>query len=98
MDFKRIINRDGYRYRDLTKEDKRVIDGLNLALEDVDSFMADADYEMILEDKEATILEKMEAEISIKTMNDYKEYLKSTIAEYQVYLIEKQIREDEGNV
>ena len=44
-----IINKDGYRYEDLTEENKKVIDWLNNLLDDIDGFTTD--YELTLNDE-----------------------------------------------
>lgn len=87
-----IINKDGYRYEDLTEENKKVIDWLNNLLDDMDGFTAD--YELTLKDEDASILEKMEAEIALNTMKKFKEYAEAQIADYQISLIENQPEEE----
>lgn len=87
-----IINKDGYRYEDLTEENKKVIDWLNNLLDDMDGFTAD--YELTLKDEDASMLEKIEAEIALNTMKEFKEYAEAQIADYQISLIENQPEEE----
>ena len=77
---------EGYRYEDLTNENKNIIDWCKYLIDDIDGFKAD--YELGTE--EETILEKIKKEIVLETIEELKEYLKSTITEYQVSLIENQ--------
>ena len=77
---------EGYRYEDLTNENKNIIDWCNYLIDDIDGFKAD--YEM--ETEYTTTLDKMENEIAIKVIDDLKEYLKATLDGYQVSLIENQ--------
>ena len=77
---------EGYRYEDLTNENKNIIDWCNYLIDDIDGFKAD--YEM--ETEYTTTLDKMKNEIAIKVIDDLKEYLKATLDGYQVSLKENQ--------
>ena len=85
---------EGYRYEDLTDENKNIIDWCNHLIEDIEGFKAD--YEIETED--ISILEKTKNEIAIEVISNLIEYLKASVDEYQVALIENQPEEDEENV
>lgn len=85
---------EGYRYEDLTEENKNIIDWCKYLIEDIDGFKAD--YE--IETEYTTTLDKITSEIAIDTINKLKKYLEGSVAEYQISLIENQPEEDESNV
>ena len=85
---------EGYRYEDLTEENKNIIDWCRHLIEDIDGFKAD--YET--ETEYTNTLSKIRNEIAIDTINMLKEYLKASVDEYQISLIENQPEEDEEDV
>ncbi len=91
MNFERIIEKEGYRYEDLSDEHKKQIDILNCLKEDFDSFDANMDaYCDICDDD--SIISEIEMEIAEKVIEGVKHWLDSTIAEYQVNLAENENR------
>lgn len=97
MDVIRITNKEGYRYEDLTEENKAIIDWLNYLVNDIDGFEYDYTLEAQPED-ETTTLDRIKNEIVVEAIEKLKDYLKLTILEYQISLIENQPEEDENNV
>lgn len=95
MDVIRITNKEGYRYEDLTKENKDIIDWLNYLVNDIDGF--EYDYAEVQPEHETT-LDRIKNEIAVEVIEELKDYLKVTILEYQISLIENQPEEDENNV
>lgn len=78
---------EGYRYEDLTEENKNIIDTCNYLLESIDSFSVD--YEL----EEGNTLDKIKKEIALEVIEELKEYLSSLLDDIQVGLIEGQIEE-----
>lgn len=95
MDVIRITNKEGYRYEDLTEENKAIIDWLNYLVNDIDGF--EYDYAEVPRETETT-LDRIKNEIVVEAIEKLKDYLKITILEYQISLIENQPEEDENNV
>ena len=94
MDVIRITNNEGYRYEDLTKENKDIIDWCNYLVNDIDGF----EYDYAIEPEHETTLDRIKNEIAVEVIEKLKHYLEATILEYQISLIENQPEEDEDNV
>ena len=96
MDVIRITNNEGYRYEDLTNENKDIIDWLNYLVNDIDGF--EYDYSKEAQTEHETTLDRIKNEIAVEVIEKLKDYLRATILEYQISLIENQPEEDEDNV
>lgn len=92
MDVFSIIEKDGYKYDDLTDDNKKIIDGCNYLIKDIDTFEFD-DYDINVK----TTLGKIKKEISDEVILQLQEWLNGTIAELQISLIESQDNKDESN-
>lgn len=85
MDVIRIINSDGYKLEDLTKENRDIINFMRYLKGDIkdyaDSYFFDSDDSIISQIKEEIVSE------AFGNLNDW---LELQIAEYQIALIESQ--------
>lgn len=94
MDVFRIINQDGYKYDDLTDENKKVIDWCNYLIDDLKGFEFDDD-DVNCFDEDLTTIGKIKKEISDEVIEQIKEWLNTSVAEFQIVLIESQDNEDD---
>ena len=93
MNFKKIVQQEGYRYEDLTKEHKIEIDGLRWLQEDFESFEDNLDVYCDMYDDDS-ILSKIEFEIAKKVIDGVKLWIDSYIDECQVSLADSEEREE----
>lgn len=83
---------EGYRYEDLTDENKGKIDECRYLIESIEGYRED--YRLDLENEESSILDKLKSEIAIEVIDDLTEHLEATLQEIQVSLIDWQYEEE----
>lgn len=98
MDVLRIIKQDGYKYDDLTDENKKVIDWCNYLINDLYTFEYQDDDVTMVDDDELTTIGKIKKEISDDVIAQIKHWMELTVADVQISLIENQeYKDNESN-
>lgn len=92
-DFARIIEQEGYRRDDLTKENQEILSWCDSLIEELDNlknnleFLEDSDVDS---SDDLSVIGKMKKEIIINTIDKAVEWLQSHVDEIQVGLAENQ--------
>lgn len=96
MDTLNIIEKEGYRREDLSKEHQAELDAQDFIIDELDNLKNNLEFideEMCRKDFETrkeTILEKMKSEIAEKVIDKAIEWLRIQQADYQISLAESE--------
>ena len=89
MDVFRITAQEGYRYEDLTPENKTVIDGMRWLLGEMDGACAD----WTLSETGAPLHDRVYNSIALEAADHIRDWLEASILEMQISLAESQPEE-----
>lgn len=95
MNFTQLVDDGTYKKSDLSEKAQAFISGMELALEEAETFAAnliDADC-----DEESETLGKIKREIATTTIEAYKEWLQSKINEMIVVISDTEAAQEENN-
>lgn len=81
------IEKEGYRFEDLSDSHKNIINWLKYLREDFNSFSANLDTYCEISD-DGTTLSQIQMEIADKVIDGVKLWMESQIAEYQITMAE----------
>ncbi len=96
MDTKRILKNYAPLIEKLTPEQKALLEGIGIAIEDVDNYKSQFEYE----DEDTTVLERIQNEIALEILEDFKNRLDSLKDEYTIAAVESNpyVIDLDGNV
>ena len=95
MNFNRLIEEGTYKKSDLSSEGQKFVSGMELALDEVDSFISNRIEGF--EDSDSNTLGKIKREIATAAMDGFKLWLQSKINETIVIISDTETALEEGN-